>query len=331
MDIRYLNHFLQVVALGSMSEAARRLDLSPAAVAQQMRALERELGVSLLVRQGRSVRPTAAGQRLVKRGRQLVQDADTLRDWVATDDDEGELRLGTVNTALHGFLPDILQAFTERHPSVRIALRIGITPALYSALVQSELDAALCLKLSFDLPKTVCWTPLRQEPLVVLAHARDARRDPLDLLRHAPLVRYDRQLAGGALAQRYLQAQGIRPHERLELNSIMAIALLVERGLGVALVPDIGQGLAGPDLCKLAVPAVPGDGADQAPPPRELGLLWRNQSQRGRWVRTLLQCAQQVMNPAEAAGQVSDSRRVSDTDATVRTSPVSDTLRESDT
>ena len=292
MDIRYLNNFLKVVALGSMSEAARQLDLSPAAVAQQMRALERELGVSLLMRQGRSLRPTAAGQRLVERGSMLVQDAEALRDWVATDEEEGELRLGTVNTALHGFMPDILQAFTERHPHVRIALRIGITPALYSALVQSELDAALCLKLSFDLPKTVCWTPLRQEPLVVLAHARDAGRDPLELLRNAPLVRYDRQLAGGRLAQRYLQAQGIRPHERLELNSIMAIALLVERGLGVGLVPDIGQGLAGQNLCKLAVPPVAGDADGLAPPPRELGLLWRSPSQRGRWVRTLLQCAQ---------------------------------------
>ncbi|OZI27195.1 LysR family transcriptional regulator [Bordetella genomosp. 7] len=298
MDIRYLNHFLKVVQLGSMSEAARQLGLSPAAIAQQMRALEKELGMSLLVRQGRSVRPTAAGQRLAERGPALVQDADALRDWVATDEDAGELRLGTVNTALHGFLPDILQAFSDQYPNVRISLRIGITPALYSALVQSELDAALCLKLSFDLPKTVCWTPLRQEPLVVLAPARDAARDPLELLRSAPLLRYDRQLAGGQLAQRYLQAQGIRPRERLELNSIMALALLVERGLGVSLVPDIGQGLAGPGLCKLAVPALAGESGGQAPPPRELGLLWRNPSQRGRWLNTLLQCAQQVVRAA---------------------------------
>lgn len=298
MDIRYLNHFLKVVDLGSMSEAARQLGLSAAAVAQQMRALERELGASLLVRQGRNVQPTAAGLRLAERGRLLVQDAAALRDWVAIDEDEGELRLGTVNTALHGFLPDILRAFSSHYPNVRIALRIGITPTLYAALVQAELDAALCLKLSFDLPKTVCWTPLRQEPLVVLAHARDAAADPLELLRNAPLLRYDRQLAGGQLAQRYLQAQGIHPRERLELNSIMAIALLVERGLGVGLVPDIGQGLAGPDLCKLPVPPVPGEGGGLAPPPRELGMLWRNASQRSRWVQTFLECAQQVVRAA---------------------------------
>ena len=295
MDIRYLHNFLKVVDLGSMSEAARQLDVSPAAIAQQMRTLERELGASLLVRQGRSVQPTAAGQRLLERGRILVQDADALRDWVATDEDEGELRLGTVNTALHSFLPDILQSFAEHYPGVRIVLRSAITPALYGALTQFELDAALCLKLPFDLPKTVCWASLRQEPLVVLAHVRDAKRDPLELLRTQPLVRYDRQLAGGSLADRYLLAQRIQPHERVELNSIMAIALLVQRGLGVGLVPDIGRGLEGPDLCKLAVPAVsaPEDGPPL--PARELGLLWRHQSPRGHWVQTLLRCAREVI------------------------------------
>lgn len=302
MDIRYLNHFLRVVSTGSMSEAARQLDLSPAAVAQQMRALEREMGIPLLVRHGRSVRPTAAGERLYERGQALVHEADTLRDWVATEEDQGDLRLGTVNTALHGPLPDILQAFNLRHPSVRIALRVGVTPALYSALVQSEIDAALCLRLSFDLPKTVSWTPLRDEPLVVLTQARNAGQDPLELLRHHPLVRYDRQLAGGKLAERYLQAQGIRPRERLELNSVMAIALLVERGLGVGLVPDIGPALTDRrELCKLPVPTPPDQGGKPPLPPRELGLLWRNTSPRGRWVRSLLQCAQQVLSEGEQA------------------------------
>src|SRR3546814_1271480 len=101
MDIRYLNHFLKVVALGSMSEAARQLDLSPAAVAQQMRALERPPGISLLERQGRRVPPTAAGQRLVERGRLLVQEADALRDWVATDEDRSEEHTSELQPLMH--------------------------------------------------------------------------------------------------------------------------------------------------------------------------------------------------------------------------------------
>ena len=61
--------------------------------------------------------------------------------------------------------------------------------------------------------------------------------DPLALLRTRPLVRYDRSLAGGRLADRYLRAQGIAPLERMELNSVLAVAMMVDQGLGVGLVP----------------------------------------------------------------------------------------------
>jgi DNA-binding transcriptional LysR family regulator len=59
METEYLHSFLLVVESGSMSEAARRLNLTPAAIAQQMRTLERELGTGLLARAGRTVQPTA--------------------------------------------------------------------------------------------------------------------------------------------------------------------------------------------------------------------------------------------------------------------------------
>lgn len=290
MDTKYIRNFLKVIDSGSMSEAARQLDISPAAVAQQMRVLEKTLGVHLLVRHGRSVRPTAAGERLYERGQQLLQACDSLQEWVASDTDGGELRLGSVNTALHGFLPEVMRAFVERHASVRVSVRAGLTPDLYTALVQSELDAALCLKPSFDLPKTVCWAALREEPLVLLAPSADAGQDPLQLLRTRALVRYDRQLAGGKLADRYLKAMGIAAQERLELNSVVAVAMMVEQGLGVGLVPDIGDALTRQRaLCALPLPALP-----QGLPPtpsRALGLLWLNTSPRIRWVRSLLECA----------------------------------------
>jgi DNA-binding transcriptional LysR family regulator len=278
-----------------MSEAARQLDLSPSAIAQQMRVLEGELGAALLVRHGRSVRATAAGERLAERGRLLLQEVDGLREWVASDADGGELRLGTVNTALHGFLPGVLQAFVQRHPHVRIGVRSGLTPELYTALVQSELDALVCLRPSFDLPKTVSWAVLRQEPLVVLCRAEEAHEDPLVLLRTRPLVRYDRSLAGGKLGDRYLRAQGIAPQERMELNSVLAVAMMVDQGLGVGLVPDIGAALAqGRNVRALALPqAVAGEGVGAEV--RSVGLLWQHTSARARWARSLLECARQCL------------------------------------
>lgn len=298
MDTRYIHNFLKVITSGSMSEAARQLDLSPAAIAQQMRVLEQDLGCCLLVRHGRSVRPTAAGERLFERGQQLVQNFDDLRDWVASDEDGGELRLGTVNTALHGMVPELMRNFFARHDSVRISIRSGLAPDLYTALVQTELDAALCLKPSFDLPKTVRWAALRQEPLVLLAPAADAALDPLALLRSRPLVRYDRQLAGGKLADRYLKAQGIAVRERLELNSVLAVAMMVEQGLGVGLVPDIGSALTRQrTVCVLPLPPLSSGHGLLPSPHREVGLMWLHSSPRLRWVLSLLDCARAGQAP----------------------------------
>lgn len=293
METSYIQNFLKVVDCGSMSEAARQLQLSPAAIAQQMRVLESELGCVLLVRQGRNVRPNGAGQRLYDKGRHLVRELHELRGHVIAEEEAGQLRLGTVNTALHGFLPQVLRRFHQTHAQVRVHIRTGATPELYTALLHVELDAALCLKPAFDLPKSVLWHSLRQEPLVVLAPDALARRDPLELLRAQPLVRYDRSLGGGKLADDYLRAMGIAPQERFEINSVLAIAMLVEQGLGVGLVPDIGHALThGRAIQALALPGHPGN-----PAGREVGMLWMRASPHSRWIQQLLACAHAAQTP----------------------------------
>src|SRR6218665_1305599 len=113
METNYLRSFLLVVESGSMSEAARRLGLTPAAVAQQMRALERELHASLWARSGRTVQPTEAGHKLVGRARALLREWGDIQAWVGKEQTGGELVLGTINTALHSLLPDILARFVR--------------------------------------------------------------------------------------------------------------------------------------------------------------------------------------------------------------------------
>ena len=78
MDVRYLQSFVTVVESGSYAQAARRLDLTPTAVAARVKALEQTLGLSLVKRAGRSVRPTDAGMRILDRARALLRDPDLL-------------------------------------------------------------------------------------------------------------------------------------------------------------------------------------------------------------------------------------------------------------
>ena len=68
-----------------------------------------------------------------------------------------------------------------------------------------NLDAAFVLEAPYPLPKTCDWLLLREEPLIVLAPAHLAHRDPHDLLANEPLIRFDRNQWGGRHAEEYLR------------------------------------------------------------------------------------------------------------------------------
>jgi len=287
MDIGFLANLLLVVDSGSMAEAARRVGVTPAAVAQQIQALERELGVSLFVRAGRTVIPTEAGHRVIDRARGLVREFSELKAFALEGEAAGELRIGTITTALLSLLPDVLANFAAAFPQAKVLIRAGTSMELYETLHRGELDVAICLHPAFALPKAFDWHLLREEPIVVLAHSQLAGQEPHELLRSEPFIRYDRSLGGGKQADQYLRAAKIVPHELFELNSLMAIAMMVDRRLGVSLVPDIVSPLtAGLDITKMALP--------MKTEPRRFGLLWHRASPRARLIKGLLKCADEV-------------------------------------
>lgn len=288
METSYLENFLLVVETGSMAEAARRLNITAAAVAQQIRTLEREFNARLLTRAGRTVVPTPAGHRLAQSAPVLLRELADARTHVNQEGAAGELVIGTINTALHSLLPDILSGFVAQSPDVKVFLQSGTTRELYEAVQQGALDAAVCLYPSFSLAKTFDWTLLREEPLVLLVSRQLAQQDPHTLLRTQPLIRYDRSLGGGQMVERYLRVAQITPHERFELSSLVAIAMMVNRGLGVALVPDTALDLPdGQGVVRLTLP--------HASESRRFGVMWLRSSARLPLIHKLVECARTVV------------------------------------
>ena len=282
MDTQFLNTFVVVADRGSMAAAARVLNITPAAVAQQIRTLERELGAPLIARAGRTVSLTEEGSRILQRARDLLRDVADMRSVANDSEVSGELRLGACPTALAGMLPDILARMVEAFPQINVYIRPGYSAELYRAVETGELDAALVLQAPYNLPKTCDWQLLREEPLVMIAPARLAGRDPHELLRTEPLIRYDRNQWGGRVADDYLRRAGIVPRERFELNGLNAIAVMVDRGLGVSLVPDWAKPWPeGLDLVRIPLP-LPSE-------PRRIGMVWSRSTVRIRLVTVLLQ------------------------------------------
>jgi DNA-binding transcriptional LysR family regulator len=290
MDTRFLESFVAVVEQGSLAEAARRLNLTPAAVAQRIRALEGEIGARLLFRSGRTVRPTQSGAAILTHARDFLGRIRDLKSIAAKDALAGELRLGAVPTAKNGLLPDILSAMAKKYPQVEIHIVGDMAASLYPKVLSGELDAALTMKPPFPIPKTCDWRALRTEPLIVLTPASATIRDPHVALTTEPFIRLDRAGWGGRLIDGYLRHARIRPKERFELDGPEAIAVMVDRGLGVSLVydwsPPWPEGLS---LRKLPVPS------DRFT--RYIGLLWTRASLRAGLVQAFLEVAVATLAP----------------------------------
>lgn len=273
MDTRFLESFIVVVESQSLSEAARKLNLTSAALSLRIKALENEVGFALVVRTGRTVSPTASGLTLATRAKSFLAD---LRDFKTIGTErllKGELRLGVASSAVAGPLCNLLLGLSDRYPDIELSVSKGSSSDLYRRLTNADLDLALMYKPQFDLPKSLEWRSVVKERYIVIASKSLAEQDPHELLRTQPFIRYDRTLWSGQLADDYLRTAGIQPRELMELDGLEAIAVLVDRGLGVSLVPNRSapwpEGLS---LAKLPLP----DGA----PVRDLGLLWTRGSAR---------------------------------------------------
>jgi DNA-binding transcriptional LysR family regulator len=287
VDLRFLKTLHVVAQLGSMAQAARQLDISPAAVVHQIRSLEKDVGANLIVRSGRTVKPTDAGYRFLNSTRLPLAQLDDARATIHGGAMIGELRLGSINSALHSLLPNVLAQYSADFPDVRLHVHADVSPNLFQQLQDDTIDLAICQHPPFDLPKAFRWMKLKEEPLVVLAHSELANTPAEDLFRQQPFIRYDRKLAGGKQADTYLRNKGIMVHEACELDSLLAIALMIHQRLGVSLVPRFESLLtAGLQVTPLALP--------DAPLARSFGLLWKMTSPKGALVTALTHYAKPI-------------------------------------
>lgn len=265
-----------------MAEAARRMSVTPTALAQRIKALEREFGVPLFSRSGRYVRITEGGARLLTQARRFQRELQDLKAAVLSEGFPGGLSLGTIRTALTNLLPEMLKHIVARYPTLDVNLEIGASHALYQMVAAGKIDAALIVEPPFKIPKSFTWHPLKTERLMLLAPIEQVDADPDEVLAHHPFLRYDRRTWGGLLADQYLQERGVTPQERYEMDSPDGIALLVSLGFGVSLVPACFRPGALP--ANVALIALPGN-----PLSRRLGLLWPARSPYCRLLQMMVE------------------------------------------
>jgi len=288
MDTRFLETLVTVFDCGSVAEAGRRLNMTAAGVAQRIHALEADIGTELVFRSGRTVRPTPTAMAILDRSRQLLRDVRDIKSIATSGMLTGELRLGVIPTTLSGLLPDILIPFTQAHPKIDIRIVRDHSVAIYRRVLDGEIDAAITSHPPFSFPKTCVWCLLRKEPFVVLTAKSLRMRDPHEILARQPFIRLTRNVYAGQLIDNYLRKVKIKPKELFEIDGFELIAMMVDRGLGVSLLPDWPrpwpEGLL---LRKLPLP----DRSFH----RRIGILWNRPSLRLRLIEALVESAQATL------------------------------------
>lgn len=241
-SIRVLRTFIAAAGEGSFAAAAHRVALTQAAVGQQMRALEADLRRPLFERQGKSVVLNDAGRELLPDIRKLVEMYDRMQASSHSPEPmSGTVHLGAVVSAVRPLIQATL-SLKARHPALEMHVSAAKSMELLARVESGVLDAAVAVREPGQLRPGLAWTPLYEEPMVLLAPRSVSEGSARSLLQRYPFIRFDRGEHTGHLVERTLRRLRIKPEEFLELNAIESIVDLVRSGLGVAILPQLQGG-----------------------------------------------------------------------------------------
>jgi DNA-binding transcriptional LysR family regulator len=238
VTVTQLVAFLTVARRGSVTAAAEELVVTQPSVSAAINALQRELGVVLMERNGRSLRPTAAGQAYVPYVADVLglleQGARAARE--AGAHAHRTLRIGAVTTAGEHVVPPLLRTFREVHPELDIALLVGNRQEVFSRLTDHEVDVAVTGRVPDELP--LHSTAFAANEFVLITAPSDplarSRAVAIEELAGRPWLMREPGSGTRTLCEEYLSSRGIEPRT-LTLGSNGAIKQAAALGLGVAL------------------------------------------------------------------------------------------------
>ncbi|MEU8137776.1 LysR family transcriptional regulator [Streptodolium elevatio] len=251
LDVRRLRLLRELAHRGTIAAVADALAFTPSAVSQQLSALEREAGVPLLERTGRSVTLTPAATALVAHAdtvlahlEQAAAELAALRGAPA-----GPLRIGTFPSAARTLLPAVLARLAREHPALEPHVAELDPVQAADRLRTGDLDVALLHRYDFaPAPSApgVQTTTLFSEPLYLASGSMAETAgsppadNPLTAHRHAPWILATPGTLCHTMTVRACEAAGFTPTARHHIDDFTAVLALVAAGQGVALVPRLG-------------------------------------------------------------------------------------------
>jgi DNA-binding transcriptional LysR family regulator len=239
MNTRDLEAFLAVVETGSIVGASARLHLTQPGVSRRIQSLEEQLGVALLDRQSKPLKPTAAGRETYVQGRRMLRVLDDLKTGLSPEGVvSGEFRLGISPYLSEVGITALADRLRDSFPDLTLRITIGWPEQLLEQLRHSEIDvAAFCLPDGLDPPTEIEADALDIQPLCVAAPRSLYLPSPATLQDLSPLPWIINQDGCGfrSVIRRRFEQEHLPLRIGIEVLSSDLRLSLVARGLGITL------------------------------------------------------------------------------------------------
>ncbi|MDH2383462.1 LysR family transcriptional regulator [Bradyrhizobium sp. CER78] len=232
LDLELLRSFVSVVDAGGFTRAGERVHRTQSTVSQQIKRLEEDVGQPLLIRRGKDVTPTDAGDQLLTYARRLLALAEEARDVVSRAGSEGAIRIGITEDFAAYRLTRLLATFARSHPNLRLDVRSGQSLYLYRDLERGDLDLALIKRAASEKGGIAVW-PERVHWVTSKSHPRDTT------IGSVPLIGFGSGCLYRAHAIHSLESAGRNWHMAYTSSSLAGIQAAVAAGLGLSILSEM--------------------------------------------------------------------------------------------
>jgi DNA-binding transcriptional LysR family regulator len=285
MNNAHLQIFSAVVETGSFTKAGKKLNITQSGISHAIASLEKELGVSLLIRERGKVSLTEIGERVLKHVKEIQYHLDSIRDETQSLSavESGKIRIGSFPSALSRLLPRILASFQKKFPNVDIVLFEGTDSEILEWITDRVIDIGFTTLPQKDL-ETI---PISKDRLLVVVPP-DHKLIKKKHIRLQEIMQEPFILSKGGcepIIRGIWEHNQVTPHIAFEVRDMSTILSMVQEGLGWTIVPEEALPIEGKQI--RSVPLDP-------PTWRQIGLAMKSTDHLSHAVQAFINVAKEL-------------------------------------
>jgi LysR family transcriptional regulator, cys regulon transcriptional activator len=242
MKLQQLRYLCEVARQGfNLSTAADALHTSQPGISKQIRLLEDELGVEILVRNGKRVTAvTPPGKAILAIAQRILQETENLKQAVQdySNQDSGSLTIATTHTQARYALPEVIRRFTARYPRVKLSLIQGNPVQICEFTLNGQADICIATE-AIATFEELAMLPCYHWNRCVIAPPRHPilkqQALTLETIAKYPIITYDHAFAGRSQINHAFATRGIKPNVVLTAIDSDVIKTYVALGLGIGI------------------------------------------------------------------------------------------------